>query len=393
MTVKETHAMDTMEFRKLMEVLDKEADEAKREWEAKARREALEQRRRLLLYWKEKLETKRAEFAKYQASPSIDIEAKLSEIAAELQAIESPEGPEPSLAVVVDARTVAEMKDLIREIQNTSLDECPYPERGYILKGWALRWRLAILCAPDAAKHAVLKAAYAAILGTRDQWAKGLTLPGLSKDCGGDFQTWSHAYRVNAVVYAEWKQQRETEDRFAKASAEALSELETFLRASWSPTEEFLKTLRHLARKAASYPHLRPEVAQICAERKDALGEEFLFLWSDGRKEDSEEQPSKRITNAEMIARILRRLKSKDMVGACHAPADMVTQGFPGHDYGRAEEALAALVKGGIVRRRKTGIGIRVSLEPGMMAEVDAAIEGKCTGIEVVDEWTAKDAS
>ena len=122
--------------------------------------------------------------------------------------------------------------------------------------------------------------------------------------------------------------------------------------------------------------------------QRGLLGPEFAFLFENGKPEPEEPKASRALSNAEIVSRILRRLKAKAMIGACHAPMEMVARGFAGHDYGRAEEALGIMVKAGLVRRRQTGIGYRVSLEPLMLTEIDLGISGGKTGLPGLDLWT-----
>lgn len=389
--------MDTMEFKRILEAVDKELDQAKREWEAKARREQLDQRRRILLHWKDGLEARKAEFSKYGAKPSIDLDAKLAEILKELVEVEgqlsgngSPSAP-PPLAVLDPGLRVA-VQELIDEINRAAIAEWPYAERLLQLQEWAIRWKIAAVSAGQGAvdREPVFRVAYAAILNTRDAWTTQAVLPALSRN-PGTLEEWKRSLDAVRDRREEAARAREQEERQAKASEDAFAELSVFVGSAVLDGEESLKTFRHLIRKAASFPHLRPEIAEILADRREAAGPEFSFLWSDDKRDAEPEEPAKRLSNRAVIARMCRRLKSKGMIGACHAPAEMVAQGFAGHDYGRSEEALDVLVKAGLVRRRRTGVGIRVSIEPSMMQAVDAAIEERPTGIVALDEWVQKE--
>lgn len=386
--------MDTLEFKKILEITDKELEEAKREWEAKARREQLEQRKRILLHWKERLEARKAEFAKYGATPSVDLDAKISEIKRELEALEKEpsgngEAPEETPSVDPAAKAaVQNVQKLLEEINHgPSIADMPFVERVLKLHEWALRWKIETFKAGESAgEDRTFKAGYAAILTLRDQVAKGNTLPGLSRQ-PGVLEEWKAALEEVRYRQAELLREREVQEPQARASEDAYMELYSYM----GGTQFDQDTLRHLVRKAASFVHLRPEIARLLDGHRALIGPEFAFLWAEEGEEEPEEPESKKLSNREIAARILRRLKAKGMIGASHAPAEKVSRGFAGHDYGRAEEALETLVKAGIVRQRKTGIGFRVSIEPAMVPAADLAIEERPTGIALFDDWVRKE--
>jgi hypothetical protein len=146
------------------------------------------------------------------------------------------------------------------------------------------------------------------------------------------------------------------------------------------------KALRHAIRTAARHVHLRPELADALQPYQSILDHDFGFLWRDGREEEEEADPKKTLTNRDIAARILRRMKSKTMIGACHAPEGRISKGFPPHDMGKAKEMIDVLVKSGIIRRKDNAGELRVSLEPTAIPQVEAFLAGAAMGIRDVDE-------
>jgi hypothetical protein len=116
---------------------------------------------------------------------------------------------------------------------------------------------------------------------------------------------------------------------------------------------------------------------------KDEFENEFSFLWH--RSAPEEALPIRSMTNRDMIARLLRRMKAKTLIGACHGPFEQIYKGVPEQDKGRAKEILERLGKLGIIRFKGSIIGIRVSLEPKQMPAVDRLINGEDTTIPAIN--------
>ena len=146
---------------------------------------------------------------------------------------------------------------------------------------------------------------------------------------------------------------------------------------------EAQRKLRHAIRETAKYRHLREEVAEIVAPLRTMLEEEFAFLWP--KEEIEEEIPIANLTNRKILARMMRRMKAKTLVGASHGPFDQIYKGFPDHQKGRAKDLLQDLCRVGVIRAKYAPIGIRVSIEPKMMPIADKLIEMQETGFEPVD--------
>lgn len=391
--------MDTMEFRRIIEVLDQDVERARHLSEQRERSQKLEQKKLLLLHWEDGIITRKSELEKYGGTPSLDLAAKLLEIRSELADVlrQLTQGldpdPEPEAPAVLAPEGRQALSELIGSVNSSvNMLEWPYEERLAQLRIWAATWRLITIQAGEAVvgKEAIFRAAYAAICNARDNAAPGTRLDALNPHATPSAAVWESAIRNHKEALAQLVSDRTTKERAANVCDDAVAELSAFIGAITPSSEEELRSFRHLVRKAASFSTARPEVAFLCRKYEEVLGSEFAFLFGDDEEKEPEEQASKRITPLQIVQRICRRMKSKAMIGACHAPWDMVAHGFPSHDYGRAEEALEALAKYGVVRKRRTGIGFRVSLEPTSMPAIDALIKGEPCGIPAIESWIAE---
>jgi hypothetical protein len=394
--------MDTLEYRKLISVLDQEIEQAKQQADVKAKREALEGRKNLCLHWIAGLDSRKAELEKFGGRSTVPIDLKLAEVRKELEAVEREIAGGPAHAAPAPAAGVertlppgltpcdrAELSGLIAEIEaKQDLLDLPHDERWLVFQMWACRYRIIANRAGEAActhDHS-FRSVYGAILRKKEEMGKGPFLEGLRDPRAGT--DWEERLRGLKNQLSHLESRREAAETGARAQTEALSELTLFLRGATPTTEPELRTLRHLVRHAASFETLREEVSPMVMGLREPLGSGFEFLFENGKPEPEEPKSDRSHSNAEIVSRILRRLKAKAMIGACHAPMEMIAKGFAGHDYGRADEALGVLVKAGLIRRRQTGIGYRVSLEPPMMGAIELGISCAKTGIAVLDEWT-----
>ena len=395
--------MDTLEYRTLISVLDQEIDLAKKAAEEKAKRDALEGRKNLCLHWLEGLEKRKADLDRLGGRSSVPLDQKLAELRKELESLEielrgGPAAPAPAAAagappppppqgLSTDGRQ--ELARLVAEIEDRhDLLDLPHDERWLVFQIWAARYRLVANQAGDeaCARDQSFRSTYGAIMRRKEEMGRGPFLEGLRDPRPGT--DWDERLMGLKNQLFHLQNTREAQEEKARDQAEALSELSLFLRSATPTTESEIRTLCHLVRHAASFKTLREEVAPMVEAQRGLLGPEFAFLWENGKPEPEEPKASRALSNAEIVSRILRRLKAKAMIGACHAPMEMVARGFAGHDYGRAEEALGIMVKAGLVRRRQTGIGYRVSLEPTLLTEIDLGISGVKTGLPGLDLWT-----
>lgn len=386
--------IDTMEYNRLIGALDHDIERARVEHERRERVEKVEQRRKILTHWQTGLQARKEQLAKYGGTTNVDVDAKLAEIAAELGRLETEGADQPANApppaLSVAARQ--ELTSLIDEVNKTvpELAERPYQERLALLRIWSARWRILALKSGEilVAREGVFKAGYAAIAQARDAVIPAERLDALSQHANPTISVWEGSVAGNIETLRALEAVRRKEESDARDAEVCVDELTAFISAVTPTTHEETRTLKHLVRQAARYEHLRSEVAELCGHYKDVLLPEFAFLWPEGEKSEEAEEPSAtRLNMMDIAARICRRLKNKSMIGACHAPWLKVAKGFASHDYGRAEEAMEAMSKVGVLRKRRTGIGFRVSLEPSFMAAIDSLIAGRPSGVPALDAW------
>lgn len=399
--------IDTMEYQRLIAALDQDIEQARRDFEERERRERVEQRKKLLLHWQEGLTKRKADLERYGGAPSIDLNAKLDEIAGELKQIEAGlvAIPDQTAAISppakISEKLLAALTKLIEDANGSAatMEDLPFEERVAHLRLWAARWRLYTIEAGEAvvAQEKAFRWGYAAIAHLRDAVAPTARLDGLHQSATRDLVIWKAAEERHFSEVCQLGFARAQRETMAQAHLDAVEELSTYIRAAAPPSDASAndpawdadrKTFRHLVRTAASFQDAREEIAFLCREYRAFLGDEFRFLWKDEEPEkEPEAEVSKKLTRLQIVQRLCRRLKAKAMIGACHAPWAMVVHGFPSHDYGRAEEAMEVLSKVGIVRRRRTGIGVRVSLEPTAMPDIDLLIGGAESGSPTLNAW------
>lgn len=383
--------METVEFRKLISQLDNCIEEGKRVEEAKAKREALQQHLALIKQQIQAVEARRAQIAKLNVASPVDIGQLLARLDTERIAIERQLQMTPAEILkpkmTEQDRVLAD--ELYQEIMGVPDDRLEPEERWLQYTVWSCRWRqIAERAGNDVVNSdGFLKMCYARIRERMD------ASPG-----GGFIEA------LDRTVFGDWPlRQREAEDRLAfliqartnQAMAEFQAEQAIQSIAKYTeayrihPIGENLRQLKHAVRMAAKMVHLREEIADCVSNLRTHMGDEFAYLW----KVDAGEQDlpkTDRLTPAEIVGRLSRRMFSKRLIGACHGPWDMIFKGFPEHDKGKAKEALEMLSKAGVLRKKTSGIGIRVSIEPKMMPAIESLIALKPSGIEPVDSWIAK---
>lgn len=383
--------METVEFRKLISQLDNCIEEGKRAEEAKAKREALEQHLALIKQQIQAVENRRAQIAKLNVASPVDIGQLIGRLEAEKTAIERQLQMSPAeiLKPKMSEQDRVLADELYQEIMGVPDDRLEPEERWLQYTVWSCRWRqIAERAGNDVVNSdGFLKMCYARIRERMD------ASPG-----GGFIEA------LDRTVFGDWPlRQREAEDRLAfliqartnQAMAELQAEQAIQIISKYTetyrihPIAENLRQLKHAVRMAAKMVHLREEIADCVSSLRTQMGDEFAYLW----KVDAGEQDlpkSERLTPAEIVGRLSRRMFSKRLIGACHGPWDMIFKGFPEHDKGKAKNALEMLAKAGVLRKKTSGIGIRVSIEPKMLPAVEALIALKPSGLEAVDSWIAK---
>jgi hypothetical protein len=156
---------------------------------------------------------------------------------------------------------------------------------------------------------------------------------------------------------------------------------------------EDIRRYKHIVRTVAANPALRDDLAVHCAQYRQILEEEFGFLWKDGA-EEVEAVAKDKMTNREILSRLLRRMISKTLIGACHGPLDRVCTGFPDHDRSRAKEIMNLMIRIGIIRAKKQeGSDVRVSIEPNFLGQCENFVQGQPFGQKAVDFWAQQDAA
>lgn len=382
--------METLEYRKLLTLLDAYIDDAKRIAEEKARREALEQHLKLVHHQIETITARKVQIDKLGISAPVDLAAILNRLDAEKTTLEKQLRREP------DAPKVTRMSDadrkiteeLYQEVMDIPVDQLEDEERWAQFEIWSIRWRIiADRVGNDIVNSdGFLKMCFARIRERMDAFPDGYRfITALDQEHAGE---WPGRLKLQEAKLAKLLEIRRSEEEAGRIAEEALQALvlqvATFRNAQDDSNE---RMLRHAVRNAAKFEHLREEIAETITELRPKLEGEFGFLWNVTNGEDDPAPASQKLTNKDILSRICRRMFSKRLIGACHGPWDLIYKGFPEHDKGRAKEALELLAKAGILRKKSTLIGFRVSIEPKMMQQVEAAIEGRCTGITSLDLW------
>lgn len=391
--------METLEFRKILAMLDGQIEEAQKAADEKARREALEQHLKLVKHQIENIAARKAQIEKLGVRAAVDLDQVLAKLEAErasfekqLQAPQEPQAPKVLRLSDADRQDAEALYDEIMKNWGESLEA---EERWTQYEIWSTRWRMIVERAgPDIADaDGFLKMVYARI---RERMKKepvaGWYIVALEKGKAADWAALLAAAETKLAGLIEARRkQEEAEVALEKSLDEMIHSLLVF-RKDATPENERL--LRHNVRAAARVDTNREYIADTLKPVRELLEDEFAFLWKNGHESEEEEAPAepKRIANIEIVMRICRKLNSKKLIGASHAPADKLWKGFPEHDKGRAKEAVDVLVKAGVLRRKTSLIGDRVSLEPKMMGRVEAAIAARPMGIPLVDEWCAADA-
>jgi hypothetical protein len=385
--------METLEYRKLIMMLDGQIADAKKAGEEKARREGLEQHLKLIKHQVESIETRKAELEKLGVKTPIDLGKVLAQLALEKETLEKqlvqPESPKPPARMSAEDRT--EVETLYEEIMKMPVDQLEPDESWVQFEIWGIRWRIvAERVGEDVADgDGFLKMCFARI---RERMAavkeQGYFIEALERSSKGD---WAVRLKVAEERLGKLIEERLHADEAERAAEQALQDVVTQMKLFKDAGPDANdRLLRHHARNAAKYEHLREELAEMLLPAREILGEEMAFLWKNGQEPEEKPAEPRKMTNQEIVTRILRRMNSKRLIGACHGPWDRIYHGFPEHDKGRAKDALDVLTKGGILRKKSTLIGFRVSIEPKMLHYVQAAIASRPMGISVVDEWCAK---
>lgn len=397
-TERRISAMDTLEFQRLAAELDCQIVVIKRKEDQRKRREDLQQRLKLVEHWIEGLQARVDAITKAGAVPVVDVGAKLEELRAEQASISNRLALKPELWPE-GRKELEELSALMEAERFVGLND---EERWLTCETWACRWRLVIeQLEEEVVEHEHLaRRCFAMIRDAMKAEPRLLWyIKALDKnevlydskarldECRASLAEIAVVRKIAAEAQAdEARKEKEREEAQDAAVWNLMAAVREFTEAKETQRSEAERKLRHCLRQAARFEHLREEAGELARRHRNTLEPEFSFLWP---KETQTEEavPAKKMTMREIVARLLRRMKAKTLIGACHGPFERVGKGFPEHDKGRAKEALEAMSKHGVIRCRSTLIGLRVSIEPKQIPAVESFLEGKPLGIEEADAW------
>lgn len=371
--------MDTLEYRNLMEKLDRQLEGAKKEAAGKARLEEFERKLKLVDHWIQGLEAKKAEFAQYGAAPDVDLDREIEKLREERFKIEAEMAGGP--APMPDGARI-ELETLMAEIQETPDEKATHEERWAAYEIWSLKWRILVNRVGQSVvdRERVFAKAFALIRERMNaEKIQGPFIRALNPKLDGDWPI--------LLADAERRLRELAEKKGGQDAAEdSIFHLMGVLKQYHLPEDqEGVRKLRHAVRSGARFQHVRDEIAELVHSQRALLEPEFSYLW----KVDQEEpvSPQKKLTRRDIVQRILRRMKSKALIGACHGPYDRIVEGFPGHDLGRSRAAVDLLIKTNVIRKKVSVIGSRISIEPKAVGIVEGFIKGEVMGIGEVDAW------
>ena len=385
--------------------------------------------------WIKILGEKASELAGLNAIPIVDVVSKIAELKAEredlrsmltpasLEAIKSlveptsriiqaPEVPAPPgpMEIIVEPVTepepipaavavpvhswngplseeeIKEMEGLLMVMETLDLDPWSHEERWLQYDSWSSQWRRLVSRHP--ANVCDLSPLLRQVFGKLRDLMKGDGPPlwyieGLDRNRKAD---WEAKYkdcenRLREMAAARKEQIESEGDEKEQAIWTLMNMVRDF--NTMPDQEEARRKLRHQVRETAKFKHLREEVAEVVEPLRPMLESEFSFLWH--RHVAEETLPSRSMTNRDLVARLLRRMKAKTLIGACHGPFEQIYKGVPDQDKGRAKEILEQLGKLGVIRFKGSIIGIRVSIEPRRMPVVDLLINGEDTSVNAIN--------
>jgi len=303
-----------------------------------------------------------------------------------------PPAPLPSPFKALPASDRQGFIVLMDEIERTDLRVLPPEDLRLHVVIWSLRWRQMVEAAgPESAEHdRDVRRCFARIAQERDRYRLEM-IPALARNGTGD---WA---RERARAEAALRDLREQREAALARETRLFSELRELMGAF--PSHADLKQhqdspearrFRHLAREIGRSEHLRDQLSEMCRPYRPALEPEFSFLWRpEEDDEDEVVQTGRRLTNHDIMRRLLRRMIRKGIIGGKTCPTDMLFRGFPQHDVCRAKEALEILARVGAVVISKAGDVAAIST--GFLKEVKAFVEAGVSGIEAVDTWASAD--
>jgi len=424
--------MNEQELQSILNKLSAQAESIKKKQDITKQIEKLD-------VWIKLLTEKASELALLNVTPIVDVASKLAELKAEradlqsilipasIEAIKSLVDPMPKIVpapeipalpgpmkVIVEPVTepepapeptpapapvivqhwngslseeeLREMEGLLQVMETLDLDPWSHEERWTQYDSWASQWRRLVSRHP--ANICDLSPLLRQVYGKIRDLMKGDGPPlwyieGLDRNRKAD---WEVKYKSCELKLREMaaarKEQLESEgDEKEQAIWTLMNLVREYPEAK--DREEATRKLRHQVRETAKFKHLREEVAEVVEPLRSMLESEFSFLWPKNMVEET--LPTRSMTNRDLVARLLRRMKAKTLIGACHGPFEQIYKGVPEQDKGRAKELLEQLGKLGVIRFKGSIIGIRVSLEPRRMPVIDLLINGEDTSVQAIN--------
>lgn len=388
-------SLSPLDFEKLVNDLDGQITEAKKAIEAKQKCDELEKEYKHIHHQLEALDARLQQMVSLGIAPPPNVTATVevmrkedSRLAAELEELSdnppsaffTKELHAPAPQQEIDPTLRAQMDELIDEMRASTqaLHTMETDEKSFLFDIWANRWRI---LAEAVGQHRIqgerkMMAAYAVLKTVIQEHPEASHyIRALHRNEPGDWEALlATAQQGLEGVYARRRMRENTEAQ--------LKELAVLL----SEAEHDEKRVRHLIREIAKQKSFWDDLAAVCEPKKADLMAEFPFLWSEETETTSPPVEGKKLANREITSRILSRMMSKALIGECHGPIDKIYKGFPGHDYGRAKEALELMIKSGIIRH-KTLQGGRVSVENKWVTPAKRFIAGQPLGVKVIDDW------
>jgi hypothetical protein len=275
------------------------------------------------------------------------------------------------------------LEELARQIQSAGTAKLPRDLQQKQLQIWAIRWRLLLQEAgEESANDREMRRVVRLLHTMRANCTSGKESPYISALNPNETRDWrkelTEAEKLKAEILSRHRRYTEVRGK--------LGELELFLAQGDPKSEEDERRLHHLIRDCAKYENQRGELADMLAPYREILPAEFGFLWV---KAPIDEAPVHRakLSNYDIACRILRRLVQNRKISEGYIPTEMITLGFEGADRGRAKEAVALLVRAGVLLSKKNGATI--SLAHHWVGQVNRFRAGEPMGNEYVDEWVA----
>jgi hypothetical protein len=394
--------MDIREFENLITRASKEVEEAREDTERGIRRKAVESKLKLVQGQLASVEKIIDDLAKLNREPSDYVNAAMMQLKKEEQVLlvemeelgEVPFYPEPKKTDVqyseffLESPFKEEITMLIQEGRTAKLHEMSSDIRRLTFDQWALRWRIVgeKIGQDKVTRSREMQTCYAVIkTAMNENPADCHHIPALKREIQ---ENWEEQLRQTK---AKIKATQDREMRFQLA-LEQLGSLKK-LTLDAKTDADGLRRYKHLVRTIAVNSALRDDLAEICAPYKSLLEDEFAFLWKGDASEEAEVVKEK-LTNRDVLARLLRRMISKTLIGGCHGPLDRVCTGFPEHDKHRARHIMNLMIRVGAIRAKKNeGADIRVSIEPTYVGQCENFVKGQEFGQKAIDVWVQSDTA